>query len=73
MDVTVAEVSSTIFWRYPFDSICNPKQLTEYIVMDIDLILNKDRKTFPGQGAVSNKVFFFSVCIIMCEQMHVHV
>jgi len=57
MDVTVAEVNSTTFWRYPFDSICNPKQLTEYIIMDIDLILNKDRKTFPGQGAVSNKVF----------------
>jgi nonsense-mediated mRNA decay protein 3 len=58
MAVTVAEVSSTIFWRYPFDSICDPKQLTEYIVMDIDLILDKDRKTFPGQGAVSSKVFF---------------
>jgi nonsense-mediated mRNA decay protein 3 len=57
MDVTVAEVNSTTFWRYPFDSICNPKQLMEYIIMDIDLILNKDRRTFPGQGAVSSKVF----------------
>jgi nonsense-mediated mRNA decay protein 3 len=57
LDVTVAEVNSTTFWRYPFDCICNPKQLTEYIIMDIDLILNKDRKTFPGQGAISNKVF----------------
>lgn len=57
MDVTVAEVNSTVYWRNPFDSICNPKQMTEYIVMDIDLILSKDKKTFPGQGAVSNKVF----------------
>lgn len=57
MDVTVAEVNCTTFWRYPFDSICTPKQLTEYIIMDMDLILDKDRKTFPGQGAVSNKVF----------------
>jgi nonsense-mediated mRNA decay protein 3 len=57
MYFTVAEVHSTVFWRYPFDSICNPKQMTEYVVMDIDLILNKDRQTFPGQGAVSNKVF----------------
>jgi hypothetical protein len=57
MDVTVAEVNSTTFWRYPFNSICNPKQLTEYIIMDTDLILNKDRKKFPGQGAVSDKVF----------------
>jgi nonsense-mediated mRNA decay protein 3 len=72
MAVTVAEVSSTIFWRYPFDSICDPKQLTEYIVMDIDHILDKDRKTFPGQGAVSSKVFFY-ICTSKHEEVQVHV
>jgi nonsense-mediated mRNA decay protein 3 len=52
----VAEVSGTAYWRSPFNSICNPKQLTELIVMDLEPISDKDRKTFPGQGAVSNKV-----------------
>ncbi|PSN51422.1 60S ribosomal export protein NMD3 [Blattella germanica] len=51
----IAEISSTVYWRYPFSSICNPKQLTEYVVMDVEIILGKDRKTFPGQGAISNK------------------
>lgn len=55
----VAEVSSTVYWRYNFNSICNPKQLTEYVVMDIEPIKDKDRKVFPGQGAISNKVFAF--------------
>jgi len=60
LNVTVAELNSTVFWRCPFASLCNPKQLVEYIVMDIELILDKDRKTFPGQGAVSNKVFRYT-------------
>jgi len=57
----VAEVSSTVYWRNNFNSICDPKQLTEYIVMDIEPIKYKDRKIFPGQGTISNKVSFFSV------------
>nr|XP_022919681.1 60S ribosomal export protein NMD3 [Onthophagus taurus] len=51
----IAEINSTIYWRYPFNSICNPRQLTEFIVMDIEPILEKDKKYFPGQGAISTK------------------
>ncbi|KAJ8894384.1 hypothetical protein PR048_007035 [Dryococelus australis] len=62
----IAEVSGTLFWRYPFSSICNPKQLTEYVVMDIEPIRDKDRKIFPGQGAISSKDVFclsdFTTC-----------
>lgn len=32
------DVSSTVYWRQPFTPICNPKQLVEYIVMDIDIL-----------------------------------
>lgn len=52
----VAEMNATTFWRYPFNTICNPKQLSEYIVMEMEVILAKDRKTFPGQGTISHKV-----------------
>ncbi|OAD56654.1 60S ribosomal export protein NMD3 [Eufriesea mexicana] len=51
----IAELNATLFWRHAFNSICNPKQLIEYIVMDIEQIKFKDRKFFPGQGTISNK------------------
>lgn len=55
----VAEVSATVYWRYNFNSICNPKQLTEFVVMDIEPIKHTDIKTFPGQGSISKKVSLF--------------
>lgn len=58
MFVLVAEVSSTVYWRFNFQSICNPKQLTEYIVMDIEPLKHEEKKVFPGQGSISNKVSF---------------
>ncbi|KOB67746.1 Nonsense-mediated mRNA decay protein [Operophtera brumata] len=53
--VTICDVSSTVYWRNPFLPICNPKQLVEYIVMDIDVLKEHEKKSFPGQGVVSNK------------------
>lgn len=55
ISITVAEVNATVYYRQQFDAICNPKNLTEYIVMDIEVILSKDRHFFPGQGKVSQK------------------
>lgn len=57
---TVAEVNSTLYWRHTFSSICDPKQLIEYTVMDIEPVKFKDRKFFPGQGTISNKVSFIN-------------
>ncbi|XP_029672295.1 60S ribosomal export protein NMD3 [Formica exsecta] len=51
----IAEVSATVYWRCNFNSICNPKQLTEFVVMDIEPIKHTDIKTFPGQGSISKK------------------
>lgn len=48
----IAEVSSTVFWREPFESLCNPNQLTEYMVMEIDVVLPRDQ---PKVTPVSNK------------------
>lgn len=52
----MAEVSSAIYWRDNFQSIFKSKQLTEYTVMDIEPIMEKDRVQFPGQGQISYKV-----------------
>ncbi|KAH8294457.1 hypothetical protein KR018_007497 [Drosophila ironensis] len=51
----IAELTAQVYFRAPFEAICNPKQLVEYVVMDIDLIMEKDRKTYPGQGQISFK------------------
>lgn len=62
----LAEISGTNYFRYPFTSICDPKQLIEYTVMDIEII--KNRKPFPGQGPISNKHVVAEVWIVKsCE------
>lgn len=50
--IPVAELNVTVYYRQLFDAICNPKHLIEYIAMDIELIMHKDRNFFPGQGKV---------------------
>lgn len=42
------------YWRHPFNSLCNPRQLEEFIVMDMDII--RDQKLGAGAGVRSNKV-----------------
>ena len=48
-----ADISSTLFWRHQFNAICNPKELTQYTVMNIELTTVKRK---PGQGKLSHKV-----------------
>lgn len=57
--ILVAEVNGASYWRDSFQSIFKSKQLTEYTVMDIEPIMEKDRVQFPGQGQIS-----FKVCVI---------
>ncbi|XP_052250810.1 60S ribosomal export protein NMD3-like [Dreissena polymorpha] len=49
----VAEVSGPVFWRSPFVSLCSPKQLVEYMVMDLQLVPDKEKPVILGQ--VSHK------------------
>lgn len=44
---------SVAFWREPFESLCQPKQLTEFYVVDVEPIENLERKA--GHGFVSKK------------------
>lgn len=53
---TVAELNGNTYWRMPFNALSGTKQLTEYIVMDIDIIRDHERRSFAGQGATSFKV-----------------
>ena len=60
----VAEVNSNTYWRTPFNALSGTKQLTEYVVMDIEIIRDHEKRTFAGQGAMSYKVFSYKLSLI---------
>ncbi|XP_023028053.2 60S ribosomal export protein NMD3 [Leptinotarsa decemlineata] len=68
----IAELNATTFWRYPFGSICNPKQLIEYIVMDIEVVMNKSRKCFPGQGAISQNHVLADIWVVKASELGIN-
>uniref|UniRef100_A0A8C4ZB72 60S ribosomal export protein NMD3 n=1 Tax=Gadus morhua TaxID=8049 RepID=A0A8C4ZB72_GADMO len=49
----IAEVDGSTYWRYPFNSLCSPRQLEEFIVMDTEII--RDLHLGAGAGFRSNK------------------
>ncbi|XP_049870141.1 60S ribosomal export protein NMD3 [Pectinophora gossypiella] len=65
----VCDISGTVYWRNPFTPICNPKQLVEYIVMDIDILKEHEKKSFPGQGMVSNKHVIADVWVVKASEL----
>lgn len=67
----VAEISSNVFWRSPFQSLCSLKNLTEYVVMDVDAVMDVDRKSFTGQGPRSLKHVLADVWVVRSSQLGV--
>lgn len=72
----VCDLSATVYWRSPFAPIFNPKQLVEYIVMDVEVnvdnIKMKDtekKKKFPGQGALSSKHVIADVWVVKASEL----
>ncbi|NXV19817.1 NMD3 protein, partial [Cepphus grylle] len=50
---SVAEIDGNTYWRHPFNSLFHPKQLEEFIIMDINRV--QEKKKGAGAGARSNK------------------
>ncbi|EMP32714.1 60S ribosomal export protein NMD3, partial [Chelonia mydas] len=50
----IADIDGNTFWRHPFNSLFHPKQLEEFIVIDITRV--QERKQGAGAGMRSNKV-----------------
>ncbi|KAL1115560.1 hypothetical protein AAG570_005850 [Ranatra chinensis] len=65
----IAEVNASSYWREPFNSVCDPKQLTEFVVMDVEPIRDKERKYFPGQGPISNKHTLADVWVLKASEL----
>lgn len=57
----LSELSSLNYFRTPFEAICNPKQLVEFIVMDIDILQDNAKKSVSIQ---EQKPFRHQLCDI---------
>ncbi|CAJ0934540.1 unnamed protein product, partial [Ranitomeya imitator] len=64
----IAEVDGNTYWRHPFHSLFHPKQLEEFIVMDVDLV--RDRKQGAGAGVRSNKHTLAEVWVQKTSEMN---
>eukprot|EP00058_Branchiostoma_floridae_P003994 XP_002589482.1 hypothetical protein BRAFLDRAFT_125192 [Branchiostoma floridae] len=51
----IADVTAPVFWRTPFQSLCEPRQLTEYMVLEVEPIRHHERVHVAGEGAKSHK------------------
>ncbi|KAL5013913.1 hypothetical protein ScPMuIL_008183 [Solemya velum] len=65
----IAEISGTVFWRSPFVSLCSPKHLTEYMVMQLDFVADKDR---PHRIPSSNKHVLADVWVARMSDLGVN-
>ncbi|XP_076355696.1 60S ribosomal export protein NMD3 [Tachypleus tridentatus] len=73
----VAEINGQTYWRTPFSSLSSSKQLIEYTVMDIEMVMDADRKTFAGQGPLSTKHVLADVWLVRSSELgtandHIH-
>ncbi|CAL8071948.1 unnamed protein product [Orchesella dallaii] len=63
----VAEINATQFWRYPFGTLCSCKNLTEFVVMEVETISNRTK--FKGQGSISAKHTSADVYVVKSNAM----
>ncbi|TNN80360.1 60S ribosomal export protein NMD3 [Liparis tanakae] len=63
----IAEVDGNTYWRNPFNSVCNRRQLEEFIVMDTDIIRNQ--KLGAGAGVRSTKHTLAEVWVQKTSEM----
>uniref|UniRef100_A0A182M401 60S ribosomal export protein NMD3 n=1 Tax=Anopheles culicifacies TaxID=139723 RepID=A0A182M401_9DIPT len=68
----MAEVQNMAFWKTPFEAICNPKQMIEFVVMDVEIIRESERKTFPGQGPLSHRHSLADVWVVKASELGIN-
>uniref|UniRef100_A0A182N7U0 60S ribosomal export protein NMD3 n=1 Tax=Anopheles dirus TaxID=7168 RepID=A0A182N7U0_9DIPT len=68
----MAEVQNMAYWKTPFEAICNPKQMIEFIVMDVEIIPVSKRKTFPGQGPVSMRHTLADIWVVKAAELGIN-
>ncbi|XP_013421301.1 60S ribosomal export protein NMD3 [Lingula anatina] len=64
----IAEMSGTTFWRTPFSSLCEPRNLTEFVVMDIQILFDHGKQG-TVRGPVSQKHVLADVWVARPSEM----
>lgn len=52
----VADVSSSLYWRHPFKTICSPQQLTEYFVLQAEPVEAKPKGGGSAGGGAKERL-----------------
>lgn len=63
----VADIDGNTFWSHPFNSLCHPKQLEEFIVIECSIV--RDLKRNAGAGVISKKHTLGEVWIQKTSEM----
>lgn len=63
----ICEVTGTAYWRSPFFSCTSPKNLVSYIVMEIEPIRNRVKKS--GEGALSHKHLLADCWVVKADEL----
>ncbi|KAK0425748.1 hypothetical protein QR680_009359 [Steinernema hermaphroditum] len=63
----MADISGTQFWRDPFESLCQPKMLSEYFVLEVEQVEGLRRGV--GHGHVSTKHVLADVWVVRSNQV----
>ncbi|KAM7248511.1 hypothetical protein CapIbe_000550 [Capra ibex] len=64
----VADIDGNTFWSHPFNSLCHPKQLEEFIVMECSVV--RDIKRSAGAGMISKKHTLGEVWVQKTSEMN---
>ncbi|GAB1287602.1 60S ribosomal export protein NMD3 [Apodemus speciosus] len=64
----VADIDGNTFWSHPFNSLCHPKQLEEFIVIECSVV--RDLKRSAGAGVISKKHTLGEVWIQKTSEMN---
>ncbi|TRY89070.1 hypothetical protein DNTS_009795 [Danionella cerebrum] len=64
----IAEVDSNTYWRHPFASLFSPRQLEEFIIMDMEVI--RDHKQGAGAGLRSTRHTLAEVWVQKTSEMN---
>ncbi|XP_059140421.1 60S ribosomal export protein NMD3-like [Physella acuta] len=65
----MGELSSANYWRQPFQALVSPKQLIEYMVMEVDIVSDRDR---PFRHRMSTKHVLADVYVARMSDLGVN-
>ncbi|XP_013103076.2 60S ribosomal export protein NMD3 [Stomoxys calcitrans] len=65
----LSELSGLNYFRSPFEAICNPKQLVEYIVMDVETLKPSERKGSSSKNLTSDRHLLCDVWLVRASQL----